>query len=121
MPELKVWTCNHCGIEVVLPSDETEYDAFLDTIMRIREHRFAHLVEALMAESDEEMLGLCEDEPAGESYSGQSGPYYTATVAPVGQEDVAPILAGIEELLRADLPRARQLWYPINEDGGFNR
>lgn len=111
MPEIRDWKCGHCGLVVDLPDHETEYDLFVAALNHIREHRWAHLVTAFESGSDRELMRLCEDDD----------PVVCQPVGPVGSDDVTPVLEGITELLRDDLPRARRLWYPINEDGGFNR
>ena len=106
MQDLKTWRCGHCPLTFDIPSERYGYE-YADAIARVREHRFGHLVSALESESDDELWRLCDDEPASSD--------------PILPEDKECILAGITELLRADLPRARQLWYPTNEDGSFNR
>jgi len=150
MPEIRDWKCGHCGLVIDLPDHDTERDLFVDAMNRIREHRLAHLVAALESGSDRELTGLCEDEPAeplipscwvdefdeavARATESEAGPITLDNISSamerlwhsghgprVDSDDVAPVLAGITELLRDDLPRARKLWYPINEDGGFNR
>lgn len=139
-PEMKAWTCGQCQRTILVPlAHGDDWLGHLDALARIREHRFGHLTEALMRGSDEDLWALCEDEPAAAtSFSPEFdfGPTdqsadaclsrlgNLANCAPpelVDSDDVTPMLEGISELLRADLPWARRVWYPINEDGGFNR
>ena len=48
-------------------------------------------------------------------------PVSSDPTGPILPEDKALIMVGIEGLLRDDLPRAKRVWYSINEDGSFNR
>ena len=107
--DAKVWHCGHCQLTVDIPP-EYPTTPYIDALMWIREHRFAHLVDALTAATDEEMMALTDDEPDEREDLG----------AVVG-EDAGYILAGVKELLRDDLPRAQRVWYDTNEDGTFNR
>ncbi len=123
-PDLKTWTCGQCQRTVLVPPEGE--DGYLDTILRIREHRFGHSVDTLMHGSDEDLWGLSgEDAPMDQSadacLSSLANLGNCAPGPPVDSDDVAPVLEGIEALLRDDLPRARRLWYPINPDGSFNR
>ncbi len=124
-PDLRTWTCGHCERTILVPP--MGEDGYTDGLARIREHRFGHLTDALMHGSDEDLWGLSGDvaEPAGQSADAclsQLGNLAScAPGPPVDSDDVAPVLVGIAQLLRDDLPRARGVWYPINEDGGFNR
>ncbi len=140
-PNLKTWTCGRCERTILVPP--MGEDGYTDTIMRIREHRFGHLTDALMHGSDEDLWGLAgedskpewyeddqgvsrpRNEPAGQSADAclsQLGNLASCALGPpVDSDDVAPVLVGIAQLLRDDLPRARKFQYPINEDGGFNR
>ena len=78
-----------------------------DALMRIREHRFAHLVDALTAATDEEIMALTDDEP-NKREDVDDGDYHKV-FRPVVAEDAGYVLAGITELLKADLPRARRI------------
>lgn len=129
-PDYKTWTCGQCKRTVLVPSEGS--DGHLDTLQRIGEHRLGHMVDTLMHGSDEDLWGLAgEDatvEPVLEGmtpscWGGKMGTDVTRATAtpPVDSDDLAPVLAGIEGLLAEDLPRARRIWYPIREDGGFNR
>jgi hypothetical protein len=80
---------------VDLPQEDGD-TLFTDILMRIRGHRFAHLVDALSAATDEEMMAMADDEPEKREYP------------PVVAEDAGYILAGVKELLKANLPRARR-------------
>ena len=102
--DAKVWHCGHCPLTVDIPP-EYPTTPYIDALMWIREHRFAHLVSALEKASDEELMGMSGDEPE--------------PTDPVQTEDVGPVLAGVTELLKADLPRAQRVWYDTNEDGTF--
>ncbi len=95
--DIRTWRCGKCPYTVDIPPEDT-YAQYVDTLMRIREHRFAHLVDALTAATDEEILVLTDDEPNKREDLG-------AVVA----EDVEPVLAGVAKLLKADLPRARRI------------
>ncbi len=124
-PDLRTWTCGQCQRTILVPPiGDDDYAA---TIQRIREHRFSHLTDALMHGSDEDLWGLSRNnaEPTDESADAclsRLGNLASCTSGPpVDSDDLAPVLAGIEGLLRDDLPRAQKFWYPINEDGGFNR
>ena len=97
MQDIETWSCGKCPYTVDVPPEDS-YSQFIDTLMRIREHRFAHLVDALSAATDEETLALCDDEPGG-----------AKSTEPVQAEDAAYVLAGITELLKDDLPRARRI------------
>lgn len=121
LPDLKTWTCGHCQRTILVPPMGS--GGYFDALYRIREHRFGHLVEALNHGSDEDLWGLSGDEPADATAEVDRTLQWSLApdTPPVDSDDVAPVLAGITELLRADLPRARKMWYPINEDGGFNR
>ncbi len=128
-PDLKAWTCGQCQRTILVPpADDPGYS---DTILRVREHRFGHLTETLMHGSDDDLWSLCaDDDPTGRTIVSlgniNAAMEHLQDVDPtppdpVDSDDLAPVLSGIEGLLRDDLPRARRLWYPINEDGGFNR
>ena len=142
-PDYKTWTCGQCKRTVLVPSEGS--DGHLDTLQRIGEHRLGHMVDTLMHGSDEDLWGLAGDDVAadggasscqvfGEGAEGATINFDPLSSAmekvrgfnpappdPVDSDDLAPVLAGIEGLLRDDLPRARRLWYPINPDGSFNR
>ncbi len=94
--DIRTWKCGKCPYTVDIPPEDT-YALYIDTLMRIREHRFAHLVDALTAATDEETMALTDDEPDKREELG----------AVVG-EDTAYVLVGITELLKDDLPRARR-------------
>ncbi len=120
MQDLRTWTCGHCKRTILVPPmGEVGYP---DALARIREHRFGHLTDALMHGSDEDLWGLSGDEP-GDYESPETGFEHPMSEiqVPVDADDLAPVLEGIEGLLRDDLPRALKFWYPINEDGSFNR
>ena len=93
MHDLKVWSCGHCSYTLDLPPEDN-YAQYIDALERVREHRFGHLADAMMSATDEELHRLCEDEPGSSE--------------PVEAEDAAYVLAGVAELLKADLPRARK-------------
>ncbi|KKM83069.1 hypothetical protein LCGC14_1313220 [marine sediment metagenome] len=95
--DIRTWRCGKCPYTVDIPQEDTFTYLFADTLLRIREHRFAHLVDALTAATDEELIGLTDDEPNEGEDPG----------AVVG-EDAGYVLAGITELLKDDLPRARK-------------
>ena len=117
-PDLKAWTCAQCERTVLVPPEGD--DGHLDTILRIREHWLGHMVDTLMHCSDEDLWGLSGDESKPEWYEDEQGVSRPCD-KPVDSDDLAPVLAGIEELLRDDLPRAKRVWYPINPNGSFNR
>ncbi|KKL05813.1 hypothetical protein LCGC14_2602250 [marine sediment metagenome] len=94
--DIRTWRCGKCQLTVDIPP-EYPTTPYLDVLMWIREHRFAHLVDALAAATDEEILVLADDEPNEREDHG----------AVVG-EDAGYVLAGITDLLRDDLPRARK-------------
>ena len=94
--DIRTWRCGKCPYTVDIPPEDT-YAMFIDTLMRIREHRFAHLVDALSAATDDEIMALTDDEPSKREDPGA-----------VEGEDAAYVLAGITELLKDDLPRARK-------------
>jgi hypothetical protein len=93
--DIRTWRCGKCPYSIDIPQEDGEM-RFTDILMRIREHRFAHLVDALSAATDEEMMAMADDEPNKREYP------------PVVAEDAGYILAGVKELLKADLPRARR-------------
>ena len=97
--DIKVWTCTACQLTVDIPP-EYPIEPYTDALMWIREHRFAHLVSALEKASDEELMGMSGDKV-------DDGDYHKV-FSPVQTEDVGPVLAGVTELLKADLPRARR-------------
>jgi hypothetical protein len=94
--DIRTWRCGKCPYTVDIPPEDN-YTLYVDILMRIREHRFAHLVDALSAATNEEIMALTDDEPNEREDPG----------AVVG-EDTAYVLAGITELLKDDLPRARK-------------
>ena len=102
--DIRTWRCGKCPYTVDIPQEDT-YTLFIDTLMRIREHRFAHLVSALEKASDEELMGMSEDGwmEQEDTFGG------LPNTEPVQYEDVEPVLAGVTELLKADLPRARRI------------
>ncbi len=126
-PDLTTWTCQQCKRTILMPTEPTKHDAYLEAIMRIREHRLGHLIVNLDGASDADLLAMCKDEPVTLPVSPvpvggiMDYPMQEVGADPVDADDLAPVLAGITTLLEADLPRARRVWYPIREDGGFNR
>ena len=94
--DIRTWRCGKCPYTVDIPPEDS-YAPFIDTLMRIREHRFAHLVDALSGATDDEIMALSDDEPSKREDPGA-----------VEGEDTAYVLAGITELLKDDLPRARK-------------
>ena len=96
--DLETWRCGKCPYSVLLPWEELSPREYLDVLMRIREHRFAHLVSALETADDEELMRM----------SGDDEPERTKSTDPVEAEDTAYVLAGVTELLKDDLPRARR-------------
>ena len=101
MRDPNTWKCGHCSFNIPLPPPEAYlYDIALEYI---RNHRLEHLIVALEGATDEDLIGLCGDEP-GWDEQGVS----RQRSDPVRGEDVAYVLAGIERLLKADLPRARK-------------
>ncbi len=122
-PDLKTWICGQCERTILVPpADDPGY---ADTLRRIGEHRLGHMVDALMHGSDEDLWGLCGDDVEAEALCWADEMGTTSQSAPaaavVDSDDLLPVLAGIEGLLRDDLPRARRVWYPIRDDGSFNR
>ncbi len=91
--DAKEWHCGHCPLTVDIPP-EYPTTPYIDALAWIREHRFAHLVSALEQATEEELMVLCDGEPEHSE--------------PVQAEDTAYVLAGVTELLKADLPRARR-------------
>lgn len=122
-PDLRTWTCGKCKRTILVPPEGD--DGRPGALARIADHRLAHFADTLMRGSDEDLLGMCEDEPVDQSadacLSRLGNLASCGSATPVDSDDVAPALESIAILLRDDLPRARRLWYPINEDGGFNR
>ena len=98
--DLETWACPKCHYKVIIPWEELSPSNYADVLMRIREHRFAHLVDALSAATDEEIMALTDDEPDKSNEREDPGA--------VEGEDAAYVLAGITELLKDDLPRARK-------------
>ncbi len=94
--DIRTWRCGKCPYTVDIPPEDGGM-LLTDSLMQIREHRFAHLVDALTAATDEEIMALADDEPDEREDHGA-----------VEGEDAAYVLAGIKELLRDDLPRARK-------------
>ncbi len=94
--DLRTWRCGKCGYTLSIPPEDN-YEPYIDTLMRIREHRFGHLVDALTSATDDEIMALTDDEPSKREDPGA-----------VEGEDAAYVLAGITELLKDDLPRARR-------------
>ena len=84
------WQCGHCGGVIEIPNEQTEHDAYIDTIMRIREHRFGHIADAFAEGTHEAMMGLCEDRPS------RFDPFNRS----VTSNDVAPALAEVDRILR---------------------
>jgi len=110
--DIKVWTCTACQLTVDIPP-EYPITPYTDALMWIREHRFAHLVSALEKASDEELMGMSGDQDRTNPWAQgdlRAFPSFTppSSPDPVQTEDVEPVLAGITELLKADLPRARR-------------
>ena len=92
MHDPNTWKCGHCTFNIPLPPPEAYlYDIALEYI---RNHRLEHLIVAIEGATDEDLLALCGDEPE--------------STEPVATEDTAYVLAGVTELLKADLPRARK-------------
>ena len=98
--DLETWACNKCHYKVIIPWQELSPREYAGVLMGIREHRFGHLVDALTEATDEEIMTLTDDEP-------DDGDYHKV-FRPVEGEDAAYVLAGITELLKDDLPRARK-------------
>ncbi len=94
--DIRTWKCGKCPYTMDIPPEDT-YILFIDTLMRIREHRFAHLVDTLTSATDDEIMALTDDEPDKREDPGA-----------VEGADAAYVLAGITELLKDDLPRARR-------------
>ncbi|KKK70017.1 hypothetical protein LCGC14_2928240 [marine sediment metagenome] len=117
--DIKVWTCTACQLTVDIPP-EYPIAPYTDALMWIREHRFAHLVSALEKASDEELMGMSGDQDSTNPW-GSGDANAIPVTPPVESEDLGPVLAGITELLKVDLPRAQRVWYDTNEDGTFNR
>ena len=105
MPEQ--WSCGHCPLVVDIPDEQTCHPAYIDTILRIREHRFGHIADAFIAGTTEEIFGLCEDTPSG------FGPYCPTehqsawfeeldriVRSPVTSDDVAPALVEADMIVR---------------------
>ena len=87
--DLQAWDCNKCPFSVLVPWEELSPREYADVLMRIREHRFAHLVSALETANDEELMRMSGDED-------EETPDY----GPVLADDAEPILEGIEKMLR---------------------
>lgn len=96
------WLCGHCPFLVEIPDQQTNPDGFHDTIMLIREHRFGHITDAFMAETDEPLTALCEDTSSGFSFDHLATAYakYGPPRPPVTVEDVAPALAEADRIVR---------------------
>ena len=92
MDDIKTWKCGHCPFTLPLPPPAAYlYDL---TVQVIREHRLSHLIVVLAGATDDDLLGMCEDKPVNYDL--------------VRGGDAKPVLAGIERLLKDDLPRARK-------------
>jgi hypothetical protein len=96
--DLETWHCGKCPYSVLIPWQELSPREYADVLMRVREHRFAHLVDALQTATDEELMGMSGDDESDEREGAD----------PVESEDTPYVLAGVTELLKADLPRARK-------------
>lgn len=81
MPE--TWQCGYCKLQVAIPDRETNKDGYIDTLALIGEHRFGHLVDALIEDTTEAVFGLPMDRPPA-----------------VTNDDVAPALAEVDRILR---------------------
>ena len=95
--DLETWACPKCHYKVIIPWEELSPNNYANVLIGIREHRFSHLVDALTEATDEEIMALTGDEPNEREDPGA-----------VEGEDAAYVLAGITELLKDDLPRARR-------------
>ena len=123
--DIRTWRCGKCQLTVDIPP-EYPTTPYIDALMWIREHRFAHLVSALEQATEEELLGMSGDEGSTNPWA-QGDPHaipvtppasldpvqtddgdYHNVFRPVEAEDAGYVLAGITELLKADLPRARR-------------
>ena len=113
MPELsESWKCLRCGWAVDLPIEEAEPELFHELIGQIRRHRLKHIteegtarkLEGLLNASAEEVWEACGDKDVYIN-AGSTGDTPIETVT---QEDVAPILEGIDKLLRDDFPAAQR-------------
>ena len=92
MDNIKTWKCGHCPFTLPLPS---QWDYLYPLALQIvHDHRLRHLAMALEDATDDDLLDLSGDKPV--SYDLVRG------------GDAKPVLAGIERLLKDDLPRARK-------------
>ena len=112
MDDIKTWKCGHCPFTLPLPSPSAYlYDI---AIMYIKNHRLEHLIVMLDGATDDDLIEMCKDGPmtlAREIVDKAMTlrPFdKPAPTDPVRGDDVKPVLAGVEALLKADLPRARK-------------
>ena len=100
MHDPNTWKCGHCTFNIPLPPPEAYlYDIALEYI---RNHRLEHLIVAIEDATDDDLIEMCGDEPHANPQ------VYEPRTDPVRGSDAKPVLAGIERLLKADLPRARK-------------
>ncbi len=93
--DLETWACNKCPYKVLIPWEELSPRDYANVLMGIREHRFAHLVSALETANDEELMRMSGDEDADEEAPSR------VDTSPVRADDAAPIIKGIEQMLRS--------------------
>ena len=103
MHDPNTWKCGHCAFNIPLPPPGAYlYDIALEYI---RNHRLEHLIVMLDGATDDDLMEMCED---GSTQDLPSTRYAAQAGDPVRGDDAKPVLAGIERLLKADLPRARK-------------
>ena len=95
MYDPETWCCEWCPYSIAIPREP--HTLYVNALMCVRQHLSIHLVARVAAATDEELLEMCEDECV-ELFN---------TDSPVLEVDTAYIVAEAEELLRADLARAR--------------
>ncbi len=93
MPER--WQCGHCPLVMEIPDEQTNRPGYIDTILLIREHRFGHIADRLMAtKTDEEIMALADEdlEPPGPTSPlwGEQDDKYGLPRRPVTSDDVGP-------------------------------
>ena len=135
MPNLsESWKCLRCGWAIDLPCEEEDPDLYHELIGCIRSHRLGHIseegtarkLEGLLSASAEEVWRECGNEGTPLNFDHladalshvkqdttwdstiQRAEHMGAQREPVWEADVAPVLAGVEKLLRDDLPAAKR-------------
>ena len=95
---VETWNCGKCHYKVIIPWQELSPRDYANVLMGIREHRFAHLVSALETATDEELMRM-----SGDGDVDEEAPEFPNGVdtGPVRVDDAAPIIKGIERMLRS--------------------